>query len=203
MFLPEVKAAPLPHNPGPMPPGGEAPPEILHLFAYKPRRGAALDQFTELVMRGPSALSPWQREMIAAITSRGNRTRFCERSHAAVTGELAGDAAIPDQVLADPDSAPVSDAERALFRFAARVTADPSATRQADVDALLAAGWSEEAVFDAISVCALFKFYNTWVSAAGVADMSPAAYAASGRRLAGHGYVNPGIAAMAAAGAGA
>ena len=42
--------------------------------------------------------------------------------------------------------------------------------RREDIDRLKAAGWSEEAIYDAISVCALFKFYNAWIDATGVHD---------------------------------
>ncbi len=59
---------------------------------------------------------------------------------------------------------------------------------QEDVDEVKAAGWSEEALYDAITVCALFNFYNQWTDAAGVSDMSPSAYTASGERLGTVGY---------------
>jgi len=45
-------------------------PQIMHLFAYKPDRTEHLSRFTQAVMRGPSPLSPGQRELIAAFTSR-------------------------------------------------------------------------------------------------------------------------------------
>jgi hypothetical protein len=60
-----------------------------------------------------------------------------------------------------------------------------------DLDDVKAAGWSEEAIYDAITVCALFNFYNKWIDATGVSDMSEASYAASGERLATFGYVPP------------
>jgi hypothetical protein len=34
----------------------------------------------------------------------------------------------------------------------------------------------------------LFQFYNTWIDATGVSDMSPAGYEMSGKRLAEKGY---------------
>jgi hypothetical protein len=61
--------------------------------------------------------------------------------------------------------------------------------QQEDLDRVLAAGWSTEAVYDAITVCALFNFYNKWIDATGVSDMPPEAYLASGERLANTGYV--------------
>lgn len=49
-------------------------PQIMHLFAYKPGRTEHLARFTQSVMRGPSQLTPGQRELIAAFTSYRN---FC------------------------------------------------------------------------------------------------------------------------------
>jgi alkylhydroperoxidase family enzyme len=51
-------------------------PQILHLFGFKPDRTQFLAQFTQGVMRGPSPLSPGQRELIAAFTSRRNDCAF-------------------------------------------------------------------------------------------------------------------------------
>ena len=51
-------------------------PQIMHLFAYKPERTDHLSRFTHAVMRGPSPLSPGQRELIAAFTSRRNDCPF-------------------------------------------------------------------------------------------------------------------------------
>lgn len=62
---------------------------------------------------------------------------------------------------------------------------------QTDVDTLKGAGFSDEAVYDAVTVCALFNFYNKWIDATGVQDMPAASYAMSGARMAQHGYVPP------------
>ena len=94
-----------------------------------------------------------------------------------------------DAVLEDFATAPISDQERALFAFIARVNADSTAIRQADIDVAREAGWSDEALYDAITVCALFRFYNTWIDATGVGDMPAPAYLMSGHRLATQGYV--------------
>jgi len=55
---------------------GAPVPQILHLFAFKPDRTDHLSQFTQGVMRGPSPLSPGQRELIAAFTSSRNQCPF-------------------------------------------------------------------------------------------------------------------------------
>jgi alkylhydroperoxidase family enzyme len=51
-------------------------PQILYLFAFKPRMTDHLSRFTQELMRGPSPLSPGQRELIAAFTSRRNQCPF-------------------------------------------------------------------------------------------------------------------------------
>jgi len=63
---------------------------------------------------------------------------------------------------------------------------------EADVAAAHASGWSDEALYDAISVVALFQFYNAWIDATGVRDMSMLGYEMSGKRLATTGYVMKG-----------
>lgn len=50
--------------------------QISHLIAFKPDRTDPLMAFTHAVMRGPSALSPGERELIAAFTSQKNRCLF-------------------------------------------------------------------------------------------------------------------------------
>ncbi len=66
---------------------------------------------------------------------------------------------------------------------------ESNALQAEDVQQVLSAGWSEEAVYDAITVCALFNFYNRWIDATGVSDLPHAAYHASGTRLATQGYI--------------
>ncbi len=59
----------------------------------------------------------------------------------------------------------------------------------ADLETVRAAGWSDEAIYFAITVCALFNFYNRWIDATGVHAMSEEAHREGGKRTAAHGYV--------------
>lgn len=102
-----------------------------------------------------------------------------------------GDRALVNAVLEDPLAAPIPPREKSLFAFVEKMNRDSTRIAQADVDAVKAAGWSDEALFDAITVCSLFRFYNAWVDATGVHEMPASAYEASGRRLAQFGYAPP------------
>ena len=92
-------------------------------------------------------------------------------------------------VLHDLDSAPVSDRDRALYAFVKKMVHDSLSIGEADVAVARDAGWTDEALYDAITVVALFQFYNAWIDATGVRDMSPVGYEMSGHRLATTGYV--------------
>jgi len=65
---------------------------------------------------------------------------------------------------------------------------DSTTIGQADVDVARKAGWTDEALYDAITVCSLFQFYNNWIDATGVSDMPAIGYQMSGQRLATQGY---------------
>ena len=107
-----------------------------------------------------------------------------------------------EAVLDDYTTAPISEKERALFALIAKIVEDSTSIRHADLDAAREAGWPDEALYDAITVCALFQFYNTWIDATGVSEMPAFAYEMSGKRLATMGYVPGGGAPAAPAGGG-
>jgi alkylhydroperoxidase family enzyme len=94
-------------------------------------------------------------------------------------------------VLDDPEQAPIPDREKAMLAFVARVNGSSFELRRDEVEALIATGWTDEAIYDAVSVCALFNFYNRWCDGAGVQPMAPEHHAMSGKRMAERGYLPP------------
>ena len=91
--------------------------------------------------------------------------------------------------MEDLEASPIGEAEKALFRFVDKVNRDSISVEPADIEILRRAGWNEEAIYDAITVCALFNFYNRWVDATGVHEMSEEGYRQSGKRMAERGYI--------------
>lgn len=75
-----------------------------------------------------------------------------------------------------------------MYALVKRINKDSVSIGQVDIDEARAAGWSDEALYDAITVHALFKFYNAWIDATGVSDMPALGYEMSGHRLATEGY---------------
>ncbi len=92
-------------------------------------------------------------------------------------------------VLRDLENSSLSERDKALFRFVTKVNHDSPRITPEDIAPLHAAGWDDEAIYFAITVCALFNFYNRWIDASGVHAMSEEAHKAGGKRTATYGYV--------------
>lgn len=92
-------------------------------------------------------------------------------------------------VIRDLESSPLPEKEKVLLRFIDRVNHDSPRITSADMEPLHQAGWTDEALYYAITVCALFNFYNRWIDATGVHALSDEAHRNGGVRSASTGYV--------------
>ena len=75
-----------------------------------------------------------------------------------------------------------------MIRFVRKVNEDSVNIGPQDIETLHAAGYTDEAIYYAITVCALFNFYNRWIDASGVHAMSDEAHRAGAKRSAIYGY---------------
>lgn len=71
----------------------------------------------------------------------------------------------------------------------ARSRNDAAPEIQAAIENCKRVGWSERAIYQAITVIALFNFYNAWVDCSGVEPLTAEGYGASGKRLKARGYM--------------
>ena len=168
--------------------GGGEYSKIWDLFAFQHDITVHMGRFTHGVLRQPASIAPGLRELIAAYTSRLNECGFCTQAHAAAAGELLGDHELVASVLRDPEEAPIDMRTRVLLRFVRTITTDLPAVTRGTVQKVRDAGWDDEAIYFAITTCALFNFYNRWITATGVPQMSDAAHREQGRALASRGY---------------
>ena len=91
-------------------------------------------------------------------------------------------------VLRDLENSALDEKHKALFRFVDKVNRDSPRITPDDMQPLYAVGWTDEAIYFAISVCALFNFYNRWIDASGVHALSDEAHRVGGKRIATKGY---------------
>ncbi len=162
--------------------------KIWDLFAFQHDVMIHLARLSEGVIRRPSTISVGMRELIAAYTSYQNECGFCTQAHAAAASELLG-AELVWSALRDLEHSPLDDKDRQLLRFVGKVTTGLPQVGAADVEALRTAGWDDEAIYFAITTCALFNFYNRWITASGVPEMTAAMHRQQGRTIATNGYI--------------
>lgn len=160
---------------------------MLDVFRAYPATARPLIEYHEQLMRGQSPLSIGERELIAAYVSGLNVCSYCHGVHS-VTAEAFGIA--PDvlqALLANVDSALVHSRIKPILHYVRKLTVLPARLGRADADAVYAAGWNDQALYDAISVCALFNFMNRLVEGVGIAA-GPEYFRVSGERLHKGGY---------------
>ena len=85
-------------------------------------------------------------------------------------------------------TAPVSEPLRATLGFIEKLTLDPLAVTIADVEPLRAVGLGDDAIEDAVHVCALFNMYDRIADALGFAVPGPEAFEQTAARLLQRGY---------------
>jgi uncharacterized peroxidase-related enzyme len=160
---------------------------LLQVFRAHPEPAKHLLAFHEALLRGDSPFTTGEREMIAAYVSGLNSCDYCHGIHT-VTAEAFGvPAGLLAAAVADLDSAPVPDKLKPVLAYVGKLTRTPARMTEADAEAVFAAGWDENALHDAVLVCALFNFMNRMVEGIGI--KADAAYATeSGERLAEVGY---------------
>ncbi|MCG8692235.1 MAG: peroxidase-related enzyme [Minwuiales bacterium] len=159
---------------------------VADVFLRDPARYGPLLHFIEDVMTRESELSKSDREIIAARVSRLNGCDFCLGAHKWTLAAMDVDPALI-AAAADAEDGPVEPKLGAVLAFADKMTETPGAIGAGDIDALLAVGWSEQAVEDAINVVALFNYVNRLVDGFGIQG-STDYFRHIGTALAKHGY---------------
>jgi AhpD family alkylhydroperoxidase len=127
-------------------------PEILKLACYRHRYfGTPFHALMQQLMRGPSAWTVGEREVIAVVTSTQNSCPFCATAHHAIAGAYGTDT---------DDVSSRSTALRATLRFLDTLEpVDAQAARDAGVD--------DEAMHQAVEIRALFDLINRAMNAVG------------------------------------
>ncbi len=155
-------------------------PEIYGLWA----------EMSQVVMNGPSPLTPGEREMIAAYVVGVAGCRYSYVAHTEVAYSWGIEDGLIDKLLDDLEAAPIADKFKPLLSFAKTLTLTPNRMTQADADAVFAAGWDEKALHDAILITARMCFMARLVEGYGFAPMDQATARRRARQRVKLGYVN-------------
>ncbi len=169
------------------------PPEagLLQVFQAFPKAARPLLEYHEILLRGESAFSPAERELIAAYVSALNKCDYCRAVHSQTAVALGIDANAISEILSGSGLEHVDHRMRPVLAFVLafvrKLTLSPGAVTAADADEIFAASWDDRALHDAAAICSLFNLMNRLVNGLGVE--APEAYTKhAADRLAKGGY---------------
>jgi uncharacterized peroxidase-related enzyme len=167
---------------------GQPVPDAAKLVFYRPDfYGARAKEFTHEAMRGPSAWSIGDRELMAAYVSKVNDSAFCIAAHTATARRAYQDGSMVAAVLTDLESAPVQEPLRATLRMLGKLTAEGKLGAE-HMREVLSAGVSRQQVQDALAVCAAFNTTGRLGDALGFEVLSPEGFEAGAKYLLKRGY---------------
>lgn len=162
--------------------------DAVKLVKYRPDfYGDPMSKVTQDAMRGPSAWSVGDRELMAAVVSQTNECEWCTKAHRAVAERAYSDAAKVSAVLANLETAPIEEPLRATLRMIRKLSRE-HAVDASDMRAVLAAGVSRQQIEDALAVCFAFNTMSRLADAFGFFLPGPNAFEAGAKYLLARGY---------------
>ena len=143
-------------------------PNVFKVFALTPQHFMKWFKYYDFLMRSEeSELSRAEREMIGVTVSAENRCEYCLGSHSAALRELTNDPIKADVLTHNYRRADLSERERALLDFAVKLTHTSFEMSPNDLAPLRDLGLSDEVIFEAAQVAAMFNFTNRLANALG------------------------------------
>ena len=132
-------------------------PNYAPAFSTRPDVAAAWNALN-LAVRGGMDRRRFESATIAA--ARARRSTYCTAAHSGFLRDVCGDEATMESIAEHPDGAALSEQDRAVYVFAAKVAQDAAAVDQADVDALRAVGLTDADVADIVFAAAARCFFT-------------------------------------------
>jgi alkylhydroperoxidase family enzyme len=162
--------------------------DAIKLNRYRPDfYGTPMRVVTQEAMRGPSAWSVGDRELMGASLSKINECEVCTKTHATVAAMAYRDEGKVSAALSDLETAAIEEPLRATLRMLRKLTREHAVDAD-DMRAVLAAGVSREQIEDALAVCFTFNTVDRLSRTFGFIVSSPRAFEAGAKFLLARGY---------------
>lgn len=149
-------------------PSIEGEPSLDKVFRRFPHTLPPLLEYHDRLLRDPSPLTVAERELIAAYVSGLNACTYCHGAHVVAARAFGVDPDLFEGLMADPESSAVDPKLKPLLAYVRKLTLTPAMMSERDAVPVYEAGWEEQALFDAVSVCALFNFMNRIIEGSGI-----------------------------------
>lgn len=142
-------------------------PNVFRAYALRPERFSAwFAQYRQLT-EPTDTLSHADREMIAVVVSSVNSCTYCLVSHTHALRVALDDVVEADRITFNWRHAGLDDRRRAICAYADKLTRHPERMERADLDGLIAAGLTEQDVWDVVELTSMYAFTNRMSSAMG------------------------------------
>jgi alkylhydroperoxidase family enzyme len=166
------------------------PPDatLMNVYFRYPDTAKPLLALAETLLRGPSEMSPGERELLVAYICARDASTYASALHGAAATALGIAKGTLAALLDDRATGPVGDKFDAIIDYVDKLASDPGAMATADGTAVLDAGWDQKTLFEAAAIGALAAMLSRLVAAMDFAH-DDADTQAAGTRLAEQGYV--------------
>jgi uncharacterized peroxidase-related enzyme len=144
-------------------------PNVFPAIGYRPQQARAFIDYHDALLE-ETDLEREEIEMIIVAVSGVNDCLYCIVAHGALLRIYAEDPMLAEQVASNHRTADINDAHRAMLDFAVKLTEDPAAVEDEDIERVMDHGFSRKAIWDIGNVTA---FYNLSNRMAHLADMRP------------------------------
>jgi uncharacterized peroxidase-related enzyme len=135
-------------------------PNVFLMLAHRPEEFRAFMAYHDTLMDKAEGLTKAEREMIVVAVSSRNQCQYCVVAHGAILRIRARNPLIADQITANWRKADITERQRAMLDFALKVNDRAHEVNEADFEALRAAGFDEEAIWDIAAIAAFFGMSN-------------------------------------------
>jgi len=169
----------------------EGLPGIRGPMAFRPETSKPLNELVEVLLRGPSTLTPGERELIATYVSAQNDCYYCQTIHGAIAAaQLGDDEELVRSVKRDFLHADVSEKLKALLTIAGKVQQSGKSVTSEDVARARELGATDLEIHDTVLIAAVFCMCNRYVDGLATwAPDDPEMYRQRGKMVARDGYV--------------
>jgi len=129
-------------------------------LAQRPDELRAFFAYHDALMEKETGLSKGEREMIVVATSGLNQCIYCVVAHGAVLRIREKNPYLADQVATNYRKSDISDRQKAMLDFAAKISLNAHDVNDADFEILRDHGFSEAEIWDIGAISAFFSMSN-------------------------------------------
>ena len=148
-------------------------PNVFLMLAHRPAEFRAFFDYHDALMEKDVGLSKAEREMIVVATSAAGQCLYCVIAHGAILRIRAKNPRLADQLATNHRKAEISPRQRAMLDFAIKLSTHGAEVDDADLAALRAHGFDDEAIWDIGAITAFFSMSNRLVHLTGTPPNDP------------------------------